>query len=28
VDRQIHDTLATEIAHGLPRETFLKAPHG
>lgn len=27
VDRQTHDTLATEIAQGLPRETFLKAIH-
>jgi KipI family sensor histidine kinase inhibitor len=25
VDRQTHDALATEIARGLPRETFLKA---
>jgi KipI family sensor histidine kinase inhibitor len=25
VDRQTHDALATEIAWGLPRETFLKA---
>lgn len=27
VDRQTHDALATEIAQGLPRATFLKAPH-
>lgn len=26
VDRQTHDTLTNEIAQGLPRETFLKAP--
>jgi len=26
VDRATHDRLATEIARGLPRETFLKAP--
>ncbi len=28
VDRQTHDALAADIARGLPRETFLKAPHG
>jgi plastocyanin len=27
VNRQSHDALATEIAQGLPRETFLKARH-
>lgn len=27
VDRQTHDALASEIAQGLPRETFLKARH-
>lgn len=27
VNRQTHDALASEIAQGLPRENFLKAPH-
>jgi plastocyanin len=25
VDRKTHDALAADMAHGLPRETFLKA---
>ncbi len=28
VDRATHDALAAAIASGLPRETFLKEPHG
>jgi KipI family sensor histidine kinase inhibitor len=27
VDRRTHDALATDIAQGLPRTSFLKAPH-
>ena len=26
VDRTTHDALAADLARGLPRETFLKAP--